>query len=106
MVAALALLNASDRNYEEATVLWGVATVAFGFVARDFRFALLSFVAIPVAVGFGYPEEFIGGEPAPIWWFGAMFGFLFAMLIALEVGITSAVEQWRATRRDAAGTRG
>jgi hypothetical protein len=105
MVAALALLNASDRNYDEAMVLWGAATVVFGFVARDFRFALLSFLAIPISVAFGYPEEYLGGEPAPLWWSGVVYGFLFAMLIALEVGIRLAVDEWRTGRRGATGTR-
>jgi len=99
-------MNADTGNYDGAVVLWGMASVALGLVARDFRFVLLPLLAIPTSVAFGYPERYVGGEPAPIWWFGAMFGVLSGMVIALAVALGLVVEQWRAVRREAAARRG
>jgi hypothetical protein len=70
--AAIILLNANSGNGELAVVIWAGASVLLGWGTGRLGLALLAFLAVPLAVPFGFPDHYQYREPMPIW-FSAMY---------------------------------
>jgi hypothetical protein len=80
---AVILFNANIGAGEWAIAIWAIASVLLGWGTGYPTFALLSFLAIPFAIPFGYPDDYQYSEPLPIWWGVAICAFFSGGLIFL-----------------------
>jgi hypothetical protein len=62
-------------------VIWAVASVLLGWGVGQLSLAFLAFLAIPFSVPFGYPDQYLGGEPPPLWLVATFYAFISASLI-------------------------
>ncbi|HEY6729538.1 MAG TPA: hypothetical protein VI039_00770 [Solirubrobacterales bacterium] len=65
MVFAIISMDAGDDGWLSA--LWVVASVLLGAGTGDYRFALLSLLAIPIAIPFGLPADQYSDPVLPVW---------------------------------------
>jgi hypothetical protein len=79
-------------------VAWGIASIALGLGTGQIAWSLLAFLAIPLAVPFGYPNDYEYSEPLPIWWGVAICAFFSAGLIFLAALAGPIVEKLRKPR--------
>ena len=49
------------------SLVWATGSLCVGWVTRWPWLALLPFLAIPIAAPFGYPDEWVGRTPLPLW---------------------------------------
>jgi hypothetical protein len=73
--------NIGAAGWWAGVVGWGCASILFGAVTGRLIFFLWAFVAIPIAVPFGVPDNYQWSEPLPIWWFTAVISLFAAGLI-------------------------
>lgn len=92
---AVVLLNANGGDSRLAIVIWGVASVLLGWGTGRLGFALLSLLAIPFAIPFGYPDHYQYSEPMPVWWSTMLCAFISACLIFASALIKNVVEAQR-----------
>lgn len=64
MVGVVVLANAGTSG---ALLIWSAASICLGWLTRRPRLAFLPFLAIAIAVPFGYPDEWRGGDPLILW---------------------------------------
>lgn len=65
LVLAIVALDAGDDGWWAG--MWIVASVLLGAGTGDFRFALLSLLAIPIAIPFGPPADQSSDPVFPVW---------------------------------------
>ena len=98
LAAALAYVIAVDTNYEADHGVWQAvlagASLVFGWIAGDWRAALLALVLAPLATQFGWPESRFS-EPAPTWHAAAFAAPISAALILIGVWARKARGRWR-----------
>jgi len=63
----VAVLVMADAGIGKAYLVWEAASFCVGWVSRYPPSALLPFLAIPIAVPFGYPESRTGGDHLLLW---------------------------------------
>jgi hypothetical protein len=83
-VAAVVLANANTENSGVAIAIWWVASVVLGWGSRAPALALLAFLAIPMAIPFGYVNNYLGSDAPWVPLFAAAGGAVSALLIALS----------------------
>ena len=86
MTATIALWNADiDTAWSWIGLgIWACASFLFGMATGRIGCLLLAFVAIPIAVPFGIPDDdFRWSEPFPLWWSVAAASFFAAGLVAV-----------------------
>lgn len=89
----------ADAGNDLALPLWLATALCLGWITRSPWSVLLPFLAIPIAVPFGYPEDYPGHDPLPLW-FGVLMGApLQALVVALGVGGRYMYERTRMFRR-------
>jgi hypothetical protein len=57
------VLVMADADIDKAYLVWEAASFCVGWVSRYPPSALLPFIAIPIAVPFGYPARWTDGNP-------------------------------------------
>jgi hypothetical protein len=57
----------ADAGLSKAFLVWEAASFGVGWISRYPRSVLLPFLAIPIAVPFGYPDRWTGGDPLLLW---------------------------------------
>jgi hypothetical protein len=57
----------ADAGISEALFVWLAASFCVGWISRYPWSVLLPFLAIPIAVPFGYPDRWTGGDPLLLW---------------------------------------
>lgn len=92
---AVVLLDANGGGSGLAIVIWAVASVLLGWGTGRPGLALLSLLAIPFAVPFGYPDHYQYSEPMPIWWSAMLCAFISTCLIFAGALIKNAVDAQR-----------
>jgi hypothetical protein len=92
---AIVLLNANGGDSVLAIAIWAVASVLLGWGTGQLGFALISLLAIPFAVPFGYPDHYQYSEPIPIWWSAMLCALPSACLIFASALIKNVVEAQR-----------
>jgi hypothetical protein len=89
------LFNANSGDEELALILGALASVMLGLGTGRFAFALLPFLAIPFAIPFGYPNDYVYSEPLPIWWWIAVLSLVSSGLVIVAVLSRLTVERVR-----------
>lgn len=64
LVGVVILANAGVGG---ALVVWSATSLGLGWLTRRPWSALLPFLAVAIAVPFGYPDESNGGDPLILW---------------------------------------
>lgn len=64
LIGVVVMFNA---GISEALFAWTAASFCLGWIARYSWSALLPLLAIPIAVPFGYPDRWTGGDPLVLW---------------------------------------
>jgi hypothetical protein len=67
LVAMLGVVALAKADIAEALLIWSAASLCLGWTARWPWLALLPLLASPIAVPFGYPEDWSGREVMPLW---------------------------------------
>jgi uncharacterized membrane protein len=101
MVVAIVLMD-SDGDGWWGTI-WMAVSVLLGAGTGEFRFALLSFLAIPIAIPFGLPADTQADPVFPVWVYAASFASFFSVLTLLAALVRRIVDarlQRRRTLRD------
>jgi hypothetical protein len=91
-------------NSGELAPIWLVVSVLLGVGTGDFRFAPLSFLAVPIAIPFGLPTDTNSDPVFPVWvaaMYLALGSSIFILLGALIRRIVESRLQRRRARRDA-----
>lgn len=97
MVLAVIAVDTGDDGWLSA--LWVVASVLLGAGTGDLRFALLSLLAIPIAIPFGLPADTYSDPVLPVWTVAPALAMFSAGLILLSVLIRRFVESRLRRRR-------
>lgn len=86
LVGMIVVLNADAGNGGTALLVWTVASFALGWLARQPLVAILPLLVIPIAVPFGYADEWVGSD-APLLYLGVAFQApIQAVVVALGFG--------------------
>jgi hypothetical protein len=93
--AMVLLVNANSGHEEAALVVWGVASISLGLGTGQVALSLLAFLAIPLAIPFGYPDNYQYSEPLPIFWAVAVYAFFSAGIVFLAALVRLIVEKRR-----------
>lgn len=80
------LALAHTENDDVALYLWLVASSGLGLITHTPWWALLPFLAVPMAVPFGYSEGWSGHDPLPLWLGTLFFASVQAAMVPLVVG--------------------
>ncbi|MDQ2631174.1 MAG: hypothetical protein M3Y75_09420 [Actinomycetota bacterium] len=99
VVIAVISLDANGGGGEEATIWVLGVSVLLGAGTGDFRLALLSALAVPIAIPFGLPAG--EGDPLLPTWVGAMYFALFSSALILVSAFVREVAESRLRRRRA-----
>jgi hypothetical protein len=94
-VAAIIIFNANVGAGEAAIAIWAIASVLLGWGTGQLTFALLAFLAVPLAIPFGYPDNYEFSEPMPIWWGVGVCAIFSAGLVFLSALLKLVVEAHR-----------
>ncbi|HEX5714104.1 MAG TPA: hypothetical protein VFX85_12395 [Solirubrobacterales bacterium] len=102
LVTAVISVDTGDDGWLSA--LWVVASVLLGAGTNDFRFALLSLLAIPIAIPFGLPADTYSDPVLPVWTMAPAIAMFSAGLVVIAVLVRRFVEsRWRRRRSLPAG---
>ncbi len=98
-VMVIVSLNADAQNYRLAYTVWPAASLTLGWLTRRATAALLPLIALPIAVPFGFAEEWLGSDAPMVWWI-----VLFASPIAVAAALAglsgrALFERFRASHR-------
>jgi hypothetical protein len=102
---AIALLNADFENSLLAMSVLAVASVALGWGTERFSFALLAFLAVPLAVPFGFPDHYAYSEPFPIW-VSALYGAFISATVILLAALLRYIAEYHRRQREGRQARG
>lgn len=95
-VVTVALLALADAGNGAVIAIWLVAPFCIGWIARSPWMALLPFLAVPIAVPFGYPQEWSSGhDPLPLWSGALLAAPIQAATVIVGVGCRSLYERLR-----------
>lgn len=101
LAAVLGVIALADADSGAGLPVWVAVSFCLGWVTRSPWSALLPLLAVPLAVPFGYPEEWTsygGHDPLPLW-FGALAAAPWSAAIVLAgVGGRHLYEHFRASR--------
>jgi hypothetical protein len=64
MVGVVVMFNA---GISKALFIWAAASFCVGWISRWRWSTPLPLLAIPIAVPFGYPDKWTGGDPLVLW---------------------------------------
>lgn len=98
VTVAIVLLNANSGDDGLALALWMAASLLLGWGTGQLGFALLAFLAIPLAVPFGNPDDYQFSEPVPIWWWVMLCALPSACLIFAGALVKNVVDARRQQR--------
>jgi hypothetical protein len=102
LVLAVVALDLSNEGWWAA--IWIIASVVLGAGTGDFRLAVLSLLAIPVAVPFGLPANTEADPVLPVWVGAAPLAACSSVLILIGAFMRRIVESRRQrTSRSSAG---
>ncbi len=99
MVVAIISMDANGGGWWGT--IWVVVSVLLGAGTGEFRFAPLSFLAIPIAIPFGLPAETYSDPVFPVWVAAAYFAPFSSALILLAALIRRIAESRLRRRRTA-----
>ncbi len=86
LLGMVVAVNADAANGNTALLVWSVASLVLGWTIRHPLTMILPFLAIPIAVPFGYAEEWQGSD-APLLYLGMAFQAPFqALVVSLGLG--------------------
>ncbi|HEX5714099.1 MAG TPA: hypothetical protein VFX85_12370 [Solirubrobacterales bacterium] len=100
MIAEILLLNTSNGIGWWPVVIMGATSTLLGLGTGQPAWALLAFLAIPLAVPFGAPEEVLH-EAFPVWFSMAFYAFYSSVLILITAFARKIVDSRRALRNTA-----
>jgi hypothetical protein len=86
MVGAVVLVNADAENNWLAFSIWSAASLVLGWTAREVWLALLPVVAVPIALPFGYADQWLGSDAPLVWLFAAFSGVIQVVLVLAALG--------------------
>jgi hypothetical protein len=86
LVVGVVLLNADAQNSWIVVITWYLGAVVVGWRLGRWEAALLPFLSVPIAIPFGYPDAYVGGEPFPVWFSAAGATAVAMLLIMLATG--------------------
>lgn len=82
LVTAVISVDTGDDGWLSA--LWVVTSVLLGAGTKDLRFALLSLLAIPIAIPFGLPADTYSDPVLPVWTLAPAIAMFSAGLVLLS----------------------
>lgn len=97
LIAGVLLFNADAENNWTAFAIWAVASVMVGWGLARWSAALLPSLSIPIAVPFGYADEYLGSDAPYVWWFAVVAGVAAAALILAATGARKLYNRRRAS---------
>ena len=92
------VLLMADAGISKAYLVWEAASLGVGWVSRYPWSVLLPFLAIPIAVPFGYPDGSTGGDPLPLWSEVLLAASVQAPIVFVGFGGRGLFERFRASR--------
>jgi DNA-binding transcriptional ArsR family regulator len=95
MVGVVVMANA---GITEAVLVWAAASFCVGWISRNPWSALLPLLAIPIAVPFGYPDKWTGGDPLLLWSEVLLAASIQAVIVFAGFGGRRLIERFRASR--------
>jgi hypothetical protein len=97
LITAVASIDSGNDGWPSA--LWVLTSVLLGAGSGDFRFALLSLLAIPIAIPFGLPADRYSDPVLPVWTVAPALAALSAGLILLSALMRRIIESRLRRRR-------
>lgn len=94
LVAAILLVDAGESS-GVAIALWWIASVALGWRTKAPLLGLLALLAIPLAIPFGYADEYTGSEAPWVPLFAIVAGAISGLLVVLSSIVASIMGQRR-----------
>jgi len=85
MLGILALFNADAENNFLALAVWSAASLVIGWVMRDAWAVVLSLLALPMAVPFGYADQWLGSDAPYVWWLAMSTGAIQVIVVFAAV---------------------
>jgi hypothetical protein len=81
------IANADAEGRGPGMVLLASASVALGLATRSWAAAAVSLLLVPLALPFGYPNDYSLPDPLPVWFSAAIWTPLSAILILVGAWI-------------------
>ncbi|HEX6752891.1 MAG TPA: hypothetical protein VF093_04820 [Solirubrobacterales bacterium] len=97
MGVAVVSLDASVEDTSPLVTVWVVASMLLGWGTGRPSFALLTLLALPFSLPFGYPDQSFY-EPLPLWFSAGFYALISAGLIVLTALMRRGVEICRRRR--------
>lgn len=84
LLVGLLLFNVDAENNWVALGIWCIVSAVVGWSLARWSTAILPFASLPMALPFGYADEYLGSDAPYVWWFA-----LVASVIAAGVVLTT-----------------
>ena len=81
MVVAFVIFNGNADNSELAFAIVAISSLLLGALVPRWSMAVVPFLAIPIAIPFGYADRFLGSDAPYVWWFAVITAAISALLI-------------------------
>jgi hypothetical protein len=88
----------ADAGISKAFLVWEAASFCLGWISRSPPSVLLPFLAIPIAVPFGYSESRTGADPLLLWSEVLLAAPIQAAIVFAGLGGRGLFERFRASR--------
>jgi hypothetical protein len=98
LVVGVVLLNADAQNGWIVVITWYLGAGVVGWWLGRWKAVLLPFLSVPIAIPFGYPDAYLGGEPFPVWFSAAGAAAIAMLLIMLVTGARKQYDRRRPER--------
>ena len=65
--------------------IWSASSLALGLTTRSGLAVLLPLIAIPIALPFGYADQWLGSDAPLVWWFAFVGGVLQVAIVLVAI---------------------
>lgn len=96
ILGTVVLLNA---GIGVGVLVWSVASLCLGWTTRSPWLAFLPFLAGPIAAPFGYPDEWVGRTPLPLWFAVLWVGVFQAAFVIVGIRTRHLYERFHVSHR-------
>lgn len=93
------VLVMADAGTDKAYLVWEAASFCLGWISRYSPSVLLPFIAIPIAVPFGYAKGWTGDDHLLLWTEVLLAAPIQAAIVFAGFGGRGVFERFRASRR-------
>jgi hypothetical protein len=85
MLSTIVLFNADAENSLLAFSVWSAGSLALGWITGSMAAVVVPLLAIPIALPFGYADQWLGSDAPLVGWFAVVGGAIQIAVVFIAV---------------------